>query len=351
MKAEIPSMRPEDFRHLHAITKSIATPNPKIYWTDLLLTAIVSWTSLFIALCSPRLSYVQVFATFVSGVAFYRGVNFIHEISHHPRNLRHFTVAYNVLFGFYARIPAYFGNSHADHHSVRKFGTQLDPEYEIWSQRHPLNVLRPLIASFISPVLLFCRIAIIPVIYLIAGKSFQINVIRRFSSIVMNFDYQYSNTQPEVLTKVRNLDLAAMAFTWTIISIWFHFKMPIDALVIHYLTLVLGNMLGSFRALGVHRYTSGFAEQNAQQQFLDSVSIRETFFSSIWAPLNSNFHSIHHLLPHLPYHSMWEADRILQNDPILQKYYLTTVESSLWASLSKLYKRARLNQLERVQRS
>lgn len=333
----------DDYRRLNALTEHLHEPDLFVYWFDLLLTAWVAWSALFVALTSAALSATQLLAVLVAACGFYKGVNFVHEISHHPRKLRSLSLAYNFFFGLYTRVLSYFGNSHPDHHSVKKFGTQLDPEYENWSRRHPANVFRPAIASFISPILMFTRIAVIPLMYLVAGRSFLKTIVRRFSSIVMNMSYEYGKTDNETLTRVKSLDLIAMAFTWLAAGIFFYFEILMESALIQYTTLVIANMLGSFRALGVHRYISNFDAQPAQNQFFDSVSIAETPLSPLWGPLNSNYHSIHHLLPHLPYHAMKDVHAMLLQDDRWRTHYEMTLEKSLVISLSKLWHRAAEN--------
>lgn len=333
----------DDYKRLNAMTEHLREPDLFVYWFDLLLTAWVAWSAFFVALMSNTFSLTQLVAVFVAAWGFYKGVNFVHEISHHPRKLSSLWLAYNVFFGLYTRVLSYFGNSHPDHHSVKKFGTQLDPEYENWSRRHPANVFRPAIASFISPLLMFTRIAIIPLMYPFAGRSFLETIVRRYSSIVMNHSYEYGKSDDFTLAQVRSLDLAAMALTWLAGGVLFYFDILLQAALIQYVTLVIANMLGSFRALGVHRYISNFHPQQAQNQFFDSISISETALSPLWAPLNSNYHSIHHLLPHLPYHAMKDVHALLLQDERWRVQYEQTIEKTLVTSLRKLWYRAAEN--------
>ncbi|MEY3903864.1 MAG: hypothetical protein RL189_3170 [Pseudomonadota bacterium] len=333
----------DDYKRLHTLTEHLHEPDLFVYWLDLLVTAWVAWSAIFVALTSTALSTSQLLAVVVAACGFYKGVNFVHEVSHHPRKLHSLSLAYNIFFGLYTRVLSYFGNSHTDHHSVKKFGTQLDPEYENWSRRHPANVFRPAIASFISPLLMFARIAVIPLMYLVASRNFLKTIVRRYSSIVMNMSYEYDKTDDETLARVKSLDLVAMSLTWLAAGLLFYFEILIEAALIQYTTLVIANMLGSFRALGVHRYISNFNPQPAQNQFFDSVSISDSPFSPLWGPLNSNYHSIHHLLPHLPYHAMKDAHGLLLKDERWSNHYRKTLEKNLVASLFRLWVRAAEN--------
>ena len=121
--------------------------------------------------------------------------------------------------------------------------------------------------------------------------------------------------------------------------------LPWWSLIIHYLICVFATMLGSYRALGNHRYLS-FPFQKSHEthfQFYDSTSIVGGLLTQFWAPFNLNFHSLHHLLPSLPYHSMPAAHARLLRHPTWRPIYCETIEKSLVGSLRKLFFRASQN--------
>ena len=341
----------KDLKELHSLTKDLAEINVRAYWRDLILTAHIAWGFLYLSFISANGGLVQILALLISAFAFYRGANFVHDLSHSRGELESFKIAYNFLFGFFLRVPAYLGESHIDHHSISKFGTKSDPEYEAWSHRHELNVFRPLIASFVSPFLLMFRMVFITCWYLVRGLGVQKNVFLNLSSIVMNFSYIRSNPTNQQLDEMLESDVSSLFFTVASFSIWASCGFSLAGFLSYYSILVLSNGLFSFRALANHRYDSKFQKRGPGAQFFYSVSVVPStstlsrWLTSLWAPLHSNFHSIHHLLPHMPYYAMPEIHRRLMDHPTWSKIYGQTTEESLFSSLSKLHRRARSNRL------
>ena len=339
----------KDLKELHLMTKDLLKVNLVTFWTDLLVTAALAWGSLYLSLTSPDGSFLQILYFLAAAVSFYKGVNFIHDISHAEKELGHFKTAYNLLFGLYTRVPAYIGGSHNDHHSSAKFGTTLDPEYVPWAHRHEMNVFRPLIASFISPLLVFIRMVIMTPAYLVAGEELQRKIYARASSVMMNLSYERTPTSDQDLHEMMESDVLCVVWAVGAIAVWGMYDFSLTAFLIYYGTLVISNAMGSFRALANHRYYSNYAKQPAQGQFFDSVSILDGILIPLWAPLHSNFHSIHHLMPHMPYHSMPEVHRRLMAHPTWSKIYGMTLERTILSSLTSLYLRARHNRLSTTQ--
>ena len=59
----------------------------------------------------------------------------------------------------------------------------------------------------------------------------------------------------------------------------------------------------------------------------------------LWAPTGTRFHSLHHMLPALPYHAMREAHEHLMRDLPDGALYRQTNEDSLWSALRYLWLR------------
>ena len=64
-------------------------------------------------------------------LALYRGLCFMHEISHlNPRTLPGFERAWNGLIGFPLLLPSFvYSGVHQSHHKLSTYGTLQDPEY------------------------------------------------------------------------------------------------------------------------------------------------------------------------------------------------------------------------------
>src|SRR5271170_217018 len=82
-------------RDLHAV-------RPLVYWLDLLLTAAAGWSAFALAVALRPMSAGMLAAAFIAIFALYRGLSFIHEISHRTsRSLPGFETAWNFVIGYH----------------------------------------------------------------------------------------------------------------------------------------------------------------------------------------------------------------------------------------------------------
>ncbi len=111
-------------RQAHKLTADLATPNRAIYWIDLILTATATWGGLWIAATAHRPG-VAVAAGLVGLLALYRGLSFIHEISHlRPKDVPGFRLGWNLLIGVPLMTPSMmYEGVHNLHHAKHRFGT------------------------------------------------------------------------------------------------------------------------------------------------------------------------------------------------------------------------------------
>src|SRR5205085_1906032 len=84
-------------RQANELARDLARANPRVYWMDLGVTAAVTWLSLFIATTSRDPAWA-ITAGVVCILALYRGISFIHELTHlRPDDVPGFHFAWNVL--------------------------------------------------------------------------------------------------------------------------------------------------------------------------------------------------------------------------------------------------------------
>ena len=82
-------------RQAHSLTADLTTPDRAIYWLDLVLTAAAAWGGLALAATTHGLATGLV-AGLVGLLALYRGLSFIHEISHlRPKDVPGFRLGWN----------------------------------------------------------------------------------------------------------------------------------------------------------------------------------------------------------------------------------------------------------------
>ena len=68
-------------RQANELARDLAVASPRVYWLDLSVTAAVTWLSLAIATTSQSAGWMLT-AGVVCILALYRGISFIHELTH-----------------------------------------------------------------------------------------------------------------------------------------------------------------------------------------------------------------------------------------------------------------------------
>src|SRR5687768_4140120 len=91
----------QSFDHVaHRLLADLHAPSARVYWTDLLITAAVGWGSFAYGMLAMPFSAAQWTALAIAAFALYRGLCFVHEISHMRSSaLRGFETTWNLLFG------------------------------------------------------------------------------------------------------------------------------------------------------------------------------------------------------------------------------------------------------------
>src|SRR3954468_7217203 len=79
-----------------ALVKDLFAPRPLVYWTDLVVSVAVAYSMFYLAHRPDLPAWLRLGYFVVSGLAFYRGVLFIHELVHlNGSELRAFRFAWN----------------------------------------------------------------------------------------------------------------------------------------------------------------------------------------------------------------------------------------------------------------
>ena len=132
---------PDDTAMLRAaaeLARDYALANPRIYWTDLLASALVGWSALAGAILVDNVA-IALTCGLVSMLALYRAASFIHELTHVRKGaLPGFRLGWNLLVGLPLMIPSFmYEGVHTQHHARTRYGTADDPEYL------PLALMKP----------------------------------------------------------------------------------------------------------------------------------------------------------------------------------------------------------------
>jgi fatty acid desaturase len=339
-----PALRAGSFAAEDKLTRELVrdlhSANPYIYWTDLLMTAACGWGAFALAVFLPPFSVGMLIAFTVSIAALYRGLCFLHEISHqNAHSLPHFEFAWNLLIGYPLLMPSltYVG-VHQGHHSLSTYGTPFDPEYQPFARSSPMMVFFA-IESFLIPVILCLRFLVLAPLGLLLPALNRWLLIH-LTSLTMNLAYRRKLT-PELLGKLRNqscgilllwIGLCALAsigyLPWRVFAVW----LAVSSLI---------SFVNTLRTLGAHAYESSGEAMDREGQFLDSIDTPGAYWTELWAPVGLRYHALHHYFPGIPYHCLPEAwRRISQSLPEGAVYHRVS-SSGLRHSLLTLYRKGR----------
>lgn len=322
----------------HRLVKDLHQVSPAFYWTDLIVTALVGWTAFVAAVAAHPFSRVMFVAIAVAVFALYRGLSFIHEISHQTsRSLPGFETGWNLLVGFPLLMPTFlYVGVHVDHHKLSTYGTMEDPEYLPFAKSWRTTTLFALNAAWIPLLLLIRFLLLAPVGWF--SPSISRLLVAHASSFTMNLHYRREVTA-DLLRKVHRhsaviwiLWLSAVtlamagALPWRTFAIW----LTVDALI---------SYLNAFRTLGAHAYESGGEPMDRTAQLLDSIDTPGMFWTELWAPVGLRYHALHHYFPGIPYHNLGEGYRRLTGTLPLAPEYKKMTSRSLIHSLVALFRK------------
>lgn len=318
-------------------------PHPGIYWIDLLLSSVVGWTAFYLSLRSPFGSLPYFAATAIALVALLRTILFIHEIAHCKRgSLPGFEIAWHLLVGLPFMLPSlmYVG-SHSDHHRLNVFGTANDPEYAPLAQGNILNLGWFVLGVLIVPALLVLRWGILaPLSYSV--PPLRKLVVQRASTLVINPAYCRSPPKKQHRSRWIIQEWATALVVWLACTSWLLGQLPMVWILQWYLVTAGMLVLNQVRTLAAHRYENSGRQLSLTEQLLDSVNLSGwPLLTVLAAPVGLRYHALHHLLPNVPYHSLGELHRQLQNTLPLDSSYNQASERGILLAIQDLVRRMR----------
>ncbi len=327
-------------RQAHGLTADLTAPDRRIYWLDLALTATAAWGGLWIAATAGHPGIV-IAAGLVGLLAIYRGLSFIHEISHlRPKDVPGFRLGWNLLVGVPLMTPSMmYEGVHNLHHAKHRFGTAKDPEYL------PLGRYSPFKLGLFTAISLLAPLGVILRSGVLVPLSFVVPPVRRFvrtklSALVINPDFvreDNDRTRPDWLAQ----EIGCWLWCWGVAAATVAGFVPVRVVATWFVLFSLATFVNQLRTLAAHYWHNDGEMMSFEEQFLDSVNVPPpALLPFLWAPVGLRYHALHHLLPRLPYHNLGKAHARLSARLAATSPYHRVEEKGLFVALAKLFARA-----------
>lgn len=318
--------------------------NPWIYWSDLVCTAIVGYGSFVVTERFAPLSPAWLLFFTISVFALYRGMLFIHELTHRERSdLPGFSIAWNLIFGIPSLFPSFmYRGVHIDHHKRNSYSTDEDGEYLPLGASPFWKTLAYLAQSFYLPALIVLRFAILAPLSILHPKLRHL-VVTRTSALAIRTDVPRKVPSGIDWRNWHVLEALCCFYVWGMVYLFASGTLGIATLEHMYAVIVCMFFVNSIRTIVAHRYLNRSAEELPfQDQVLDSVNIEgNAIIAELVAPVGLRYHGLHHLFATIPYHNLGHAHRKLKAHLPADSFYHATIEPSLLAALATHWRNTR----------
>jgi len=319
-----------------SLVKDLHQPRPAIFWADLLFSAAAGWGGFAVAMMAVPFSASMWVAFLIAAASFYRGLCFVHEISHMQRaRPRGFEIAWNTIFGIPLLMPSFvYVGVHSNHHSLATYGTDQDPEYLPFAASHWMAIVF-VAHSILIPLALLLRFLLLSPAGLLWPPLHRWLIVHA-SSLSMNTRYRRENS-PALSASIRRGEIAILLVWLAAAIIGWHYGLASRAFLVWYGISGCAAFANALRALGAHRYESSGEPLDRAGQLLDSIDTPGALWTELWAPVGLRYHALHHYFPGIPYHNLGAAYRRLISSLPAEAAYQDLTSPSLPWSLRRLF--------------
>jgi fatty acid desaturase len=342
LNAETPYAEQSLARQANDLARDLMRADPRIYWLDLAVTASLTWAAFAVAVTAQSFG-LTLAAGAVAVLALYRGISFIHELTHLKReDAPGFHLGWNLLIGVPWLTPSLlYEGVHILHHAKDRYGTARDPEYHPLARRPLWELAVFLGVALLAPVATTFRFAVL------APLGFLIPPLRRLvtaraSGMVINPGFAREDLERAETPAWLAQEIGAWAWSWTVLGLWVGGVLPTRVILTAAVIFALMTFVNQLRTAVAHYWENDGSQMAPLDQFRDTVNVPPpALMPFLWAPVGLRYHALHHLMPRLPYHNLGLAHRRLVAALPATHVYREVEQRELIPALGRLIGRMR----------